>query len=83
MWIPCRDIIALLTEYMEGALPRDSAAALEAHLALCPPCVEFLDSLNKTAAALRDLGEDAIPAECRQRLRDFLARELTGRSSSG
>jgi anti-sigma factor RsiW len=80
MWIPCRDIIGLLTEYMEGALPPDTAAALEAHLTLCPPCVEFLDSLKKTAAAVADLREEDIPAECQERLRAFLAKELAGRS---
>lgn len=44
------------SDYLERALDRPSAAALEAHLATCPPCREDVEALRATFAAL-----DAVP----------------------
>jgi len=81
-FIPCREIIALLSEYIDGSLPAERARALEDHLAICPPCIDFLESLRKTRGAAGTLREEAIPAECRRRLRDFLARNLKVKAGS-
>ena len=70
----CRDIIALLTEFMEDGLARSEAAALEKHLGGCVACSEYLDSLRKTCAAVSRLRCDAIPVEVHDRLRSFLER---------
>jgi len=81
-FIPCREIIALLSEYIDGTLPAAQARDLEAHLAICPPCVDYLESLRATGAAAGRLREEAIPAECRRQLRDFLARRLRVKAGS-
>ena len=75
-FIPCRTIIALLSDYIDGSLPPGRARELEDHLAICPPCVEFVESLRTTRAAAGALREESIPAECRRRLRHFLASRL-------
>ncbi len=72
----CRDLIDLLTEYMEGGLPPDRARAFEAELADCGACREMFDTLGKTRAAVESLRCDAIPADCHRRLRSFLDRGL-------
>jgi anti-sigma factor RsiW len=74
----CKDVIDLLTEYMEGGLAPDQARALEAELARCVPCREFLDTLKRSTAALAGLRCDALPEECHRTLRDYLARSLPG-----
>jgi len=38
-FIPCREIIALLSDYIDGSLSPGRARDLEDHLAICPPCV--------------------------------------------
>jgi len=68
----CREMIALLSEYIDGALPPDRARGLEAHLAICDPCVAFLESLRKTRSAVGALREEDIPEDCRRALRSFL-----------
>ena len=79
----CKEVIDLLTEYMEGDLPPDQARELGAHLALCPLCVEFLDSLRKTSAAARNLRVEEVPEECHRRLHAFLDAQIKkGRASS-
>ena len=72
----CRDVIGLLTEYMEDGLSAAESHRLEAHLALCPPCAEFLASLKTTRAATRSLTIRDVPEDCRAALRAFLKKTL-------
>jgi len=44
----CREVFALLSEYLEAELPAATCQEIEAHLADCPPCIEFLHSLKRT-----------------------------------
>jgi anti-sigma factor (TIGR02949 family) len=44
----CKQVFALLSEYLDAELPDQSCEELRAHLADCPPCIEFLDSLKRT-----------------------------------
>lgn len=75
----CRDVLALLTEYMEGGLPTAVAADLTRHLEGCAACGRFLDSLKTTRAAVNRLRCDQVPDEVHARLRGFL-RAVGGRS---
>jgi Putative zinc-finger len=35
--LACRDVVELVSDYLDGALEPPLAAAAERHLALCPP----------------------------------------------
>jgi anti-sigma factor RsiW len=48
----CRDAVALVTSYLEGSLDPDDRDRLEAHLAECPHCSEYLAQLRITIDAL-------------------------------
>ena len=56
--IACIELVELLSEYLEGALPPDEVAAVEAHLQSCPPCRTYLAQLRTT---IRSLG--TVPVE--------------------
>ena len=71
----CQDVIVLLTEYMEGGLTEAEERGLQMHLADCPPCVDFLESLKKARDAARNLKLDDVPADCRRQLREFLKKQ--------
>lgn len=68
----CKDVVSLLTEYLEGGLARDAAEILEKHLAGCSACGEYLVSLKKTRDAVRALAARQVPDECRRELRVLL-----------
>lgn len=68
----CKDVVSLLTEYLEGGLARDAVATLETHLAGCSACGEYLVSLKKTRDAVRTLASSQVPDECRRTLRALL-----------
>ena len=50
--VACRELVELLTDYLEGALPADEVAAVDAHLQDCDACRTYLDQLRATIAAL-------------------------------
>ena len=40
--IACIELVELLTDYLEGALPADEVAAVDAHLETCSACRTYL-----------------------------------------
>jgi anti-sigma factor RsiW len=49
--LACRQVVELLTEYLDDALSTRDRARLEAHLADCPHCSEYLAQLRATIAS--------------------------------
>jgi anti-sigma factor RsiW len=47
--ISCREVVEIVTDYLEGALPPDVVAKLEEHLAVCPPCQVYVEQIRQTA----------------------------------
>jgi anti-sigma factor RsiW len=56
--VACRELVEMLTDYLEGALPPGEVAAIDAHLDDCDACRTYLDQLRATIAAL-----GAVPVE--------------------
>ena len=48
--ITCRQAVALMTDYLDGALGPDDRALVEAHLAECENCAEHLRQIRITVA---------------------------------
>lgn len=68
----CRESIELLMDYLEGLLPPDEKAALDAHFAACKPCLDFLRSYQRTPRLLRKAMAVDIPPAVSERLAQFL-----------
>lgn len=58
--LACRQVVTLLTDYLEGALDARQQRRLERHLAACPHCTEFLRQLRATIDAARQLEVETI-----------------------
>lgn len=63
--LTCRELVELVSEYVEGELPPRDRAVLEQHLLICSGCREYLAQVRLTvreAGALREpLRESQIP----------------------
>lgn len=70
--ITCRDEIALLADYLDGVLPPEDLARVEAHLAECPNCEAFLRDYRETPRILREATTVEMPPELEERLRKVL-----------
>lgn len=51
--LSCKEVTALIMEYLNGSINRDVALAFEAHLAECPDCKAFLNTYKKTVELTR------------------------------
>jgi anti-sigma factor RsiW len=47
--ISCREVVELVTAFLDGALDEHDRARMEAHLERCPPCVEYVEQIRVTA----------------------------------
>lgn len=78
----CKELFAMLSEYVDGELPVQTCDEIEAHFAGCPPCVEFIANFKKTIALTREMEPEPMPvqvaperrAELEQAWRQALAR---------
>ena len=66
--VSCKEVVELVTDYLEGALPADETALFEQHLNFCDGCVWYVDQLRATVAAAGRVEEEDLPAETRERL---------------
>ena len=63
----CREVLELLTEYLEGALP-SAAGAFAAHPGRLRTCGRFLEQLTLTIGLTASLREDDVPDDVRDSL---------------
>jgi anti-sigma factor RsiW len=66
--VACRELVELLTDCLEGALPPEEVAAVEAHLAVCPGCVSYLEQMRATIAALGRVPLESVPEDALEEL---------------
>jgi anti-sigma factor RsiW len=57
----CRQVVELMTDYLEGALSPSDRARFEEHLAGCDGCHAFLAQLRITRRVLGRLADEPIP----------------------
>lgn len=61
--IACNELVELLTDYLEGALPPADVKAVEAHLATCPACARYLAQMRATIEALGSVPLETLSDE--------------------
>ncbi len=66
--LACRDIVELVTAYLEHALPPGDRERFEEHLVFCDGCGTYLDQMRATITATGRLEPAALPAELEARL---------------
>jgi len=62
----CKQIFAMLSEFLDGELPAKNCHQLERHLEGCPPCVAYLESLKTTVEACRRYQTPKAPVPSKQ-----------------
>ncbi len=66
----CREVVQLVTEYLEGAMPPETRLRFERHIAVCPPCRGFLGQMRETLRVSGELTEESLSPEARESLLD-------------
>jgi anti-sigma factor RsiW len=78
--IACRELVELLTDYLEGVLPPDEVAAVDAHLDGCDACRTYLDQLRTTIATLGSVPVEPFSDEACDALLAAFTRQRSDRS---
>jgi Predicted transmembrane transcriptional regulator (anti-sigma factor) len=58
--LTCKEVVELVTDYLEGVLPSEKRAELEAHLADCPGCTNYIEQMRLTIGVLRNLSQEPV-----------------------
>jgi hypothetical protein len=66
--ITCRELVEIVTDYLEGALPAEQAELFEQHITICEGCQRYLDQVRTTIAAAGRIREEDVPPATRDRL---------------
>jgi anti-sigma factor RsiW len=83
----CREMMALLSDYLNLELPPEACAAVEHHLAGCGACEEFAASLRQTVELCRRYAPAEMPAplsgQAREELEAAWRRVVESRRGEG
>ena len=66
--ISCLEVVELVTDYVERALPADETALFEQHLNFCEGCDWYVDQMRTTVEAAGKVEEEDLSPEVRDRL---------------
>ena len=70
----CRQAVELMADYLDARLSATDTQRLEAHLAGCPHCSEYLAQLRVTIDALGRADPDDLPDDAIDELVDLYRR---------
>jgi anti-sigma factor RsiW len=66
--LACRQVVELVTGYLEGTLPRRERRRVERHLAACDGCTAYIEQMRATLAALGTIPEESLTPDAREAL---------------
>jgi anti-sigma factor RsiW len=61
--LTCRELVELVTEYLEGGLSRRDHARFSAHIDGCENCTRYLEQFRETIRLTGTLREDDLSIE--------------------
>jgi hypothetical protein len=76
----CQELVELVTDYFEGALPSRDRARFERHIAGCEYCTRYLDQMRITIRVLGHLPAERVPPDARVALLEVFRGWKQGRS---
>jgi predicted anti-sigma-YlaC factor YlaD len=68
--VACKDVVELLTDYLEGALPSDLRRRIDEHLGACDGCTNALEQMRETIRLTGGLTDDRVPPAEREAVRE-------------
>lgn len=66
--VSCSEVVELVTDYLERALPPDEAALFEQHLNFCDGCAWYVDQIRTTVDTVGRIEPEEVPPDVRSQL---------------
>jgi len=66
--LSCQELVELVTDYLEGAMPPELRLRFESHVGRCGGCRTYLEEMRQTISATGSLTVEAISPEAERAL---------------
>lgn len=66
--LTCKEMVELVTDYLEDHLPVDDRTRFELHICYCGGCKSYLHQMRAIVRTAGRLTEEAIPPRAREEL---------------
>ena len=66
--MPCQELVEVITDYLEEALPASDRIRFEEHLEVCGKCQEYVAQFRRTIEAVGVVSERDLDPEVRHGL---------------
>jgi len=64
----CKELVELVTDYLEGTLAADVRMRMEEHLSRCDGCTNYLEQMRQTVRLTGQICEESLTSEQRDDL---------------
>lgn len=61
--VVCQQWTEMVTDYLEGALPKNLVKAIDRHLSVCPHCTEYLAQMRRTIEITGRMAAEPVPVD--------------------
>jgi anti-sigma factor RsiW len=68
--LTCVELVELVTDYLEGALPPREARRFEDHIAMCEGCTAYVEQMRATLRVLGEIPPETLSPEAERELLD-------------
>ena len=66
--MPCQELVEVITDYLEDALPERDRIRFEEHLEVCGKCREDVEQFRRTIQAVGSISETDLDPDVRESL---------------
>ena len=66
--LSCQELVELVTDYLEGALPEEERRRFEEHIGPCSGCREYVEQMRTTVQLVGRLSPETISREAEEAL---------------
>jgi anti-sigma factor RsiW len=77
--VVCRELVELVTPYLEDVLPANERAAIDRHLAHCDGCHTYLEQMRQTIRAIGHVPHEPITSQTRDEVLAIFRAWRSGR----
>ena len=67
-YLTCKELVELVTDYLENALTPVDRTRFEEHIMTCPPCRAHLDQMRTTLSVLGQVPEKTVSPDAERSL---------------
>lgn len=70
--ITCKDFVEFIRRLLDGELSEEESREFDAHMGICPSCIDYLESIKTTRKCCKGLCDeqagDELPADVPEQL---------------